>query len=363
MRDFNLESISFLVESSSYPKVKAGESSDSNLLNRFFKSVSQDISQLATRTSLLASYSNRLQNLAATQAGSIQAILSSLSTRVDTLVTSSLLFADMHSLTYIDVPNTTATVNKTFGQATLPILEQVDLLVQEDAYGNKYVSDNIKISYAINTGSEPSATDFREEPSARDMLKDERAWVVTNNTTSLQKIWVRLDFPFDFLGRQPNVLEFWPVPCFALNIEEVAYNSFGSSLTGDWTALDLSYLPGYSPSLYSNTFINNAGPIRLHLPTDVQVSSVRFKMTVRSGTSWWGLFKLKLYHFEYDDTANLVVKNPYGFSISEIYLKGKNPSELSALSKSIITNTATITLTSNDPSKTPVVTGVVVDSV
>lgn len=359
MRKFNLESIQFLVPSAQNPKVKAGESSDSNLLNRYFKSLSQDISSLTTRTSLLASYCQRSQMTGSAQAGAIQAMITALNARVDAIIASGSVLADLHSNDYIN-SSSTAEVSTVFGQATLPIRETVDLLVQTDAYGNNYVSDLIKLSYAVtSTSSEPSSLDFREDPAARDMLKGERGWIYESTVNSSQYIWLRLDFPFEFLGREPNVLELWPIPPFTMDLLEVSYHEFGASLTSSWQTLDLTYLPGYNETLFGNTYVNNFGPIRLHLPTDVSLSSLRFKLKVRSGISYWGVHQIKLYHFEYDDTATLVLENPYGFSLSSLYIKGKDPDELADLSSSIVTSTATITLTSNDPRSSPIITGVI----
>jgi hypothetical protein len=73
------ESVEFLVESSEAPKIKSGGSSSSNILNRFFSSLSQDVTLLATRANILADRSSRVEKGCTAMSGALQSSFTSLS--------------------------------------------------------------------------------------------------------------------------------------------------------------------------------------------------------------------------------------------------------------------------------------------
>lgn len=358
-RTYSLETVKFLIQSGGYPKIKSGQSSSSDVLNRFFQAVSTDITNLAVRTSLIAENSTQTQAAMAIQAGALVGLFTSLNARTTTLQVSTMVWVDMHDDMYFD-PANTATINKVFGQATLPITEETNLLVQQDAYGTNFLPDDVKVFTAwSNDGSDPSILNYQESIDARLMLTEDAAWFQNwpNTDPNITDFWFRIDFPFDYLGREPNVLEIWPLPAFGLQIKEVAYHQFGASLASNWTALDLSYLPGYDQTLYSNQYVNNAGPLRLHLP-QTQISSIRIRVKATNQAAW-GFWRVRLKHLEYSQTAVLKVLNPYGLSVGSYYMRGKDPSDLAQLSGSIASNVVTVSLSTDDPSETPVVTGVI----
>lgn len=358
-RTYSLEVIKFLIQSGGYPKIKSGQSSSSDVLNRFNEAVATDITNLAVRTSLVAENSSQTQAAMAIQSASLAGMFASLNARTDTLQVSTMVWVDMHDDMYVD-PANTATIDQVFGQATLPILEDTNLLVQEDAYGDKFLPDDVKVFTAwTDDGSEPSILDYTESTDARTMLTEETAWFQTwpGTDQNITDFWFRIDFPFDYLGREPNVLEIWPLPAFGLQIKEVAYHQFGASLSSNWTALDLSYLPGYDETLYSNQYVNQAGPLRLHLP-QTQISSIRIRVKSTNQAAW-GFWRVRLKHLEYNQTAVLKILNPYGLSVGSYYVRGKDPSDLAELSGSIASNVVSISMSTDDPFTSPVITGAI----
>jgi len=344
----SFESTEFLLESVEKPKIKAGGSSSSNILNRYFNALANDVTMLAARTNLLAARSDRIEQGAAIQAGALLAQFQSLSTRVDAVSSLTQVMADMHSSTYVDVSNT-ATISTTFGQATLPEISSIDLLVQTDVYGNKYTAPEIEVAYAL--GSTPDALAYTLDPDAALMLRDEQLWLLPETS---QTVWVRLRAPLQYRGLTPNMIEFWPFPAFAHDIEQISYLPAGDSYTGAYVDLDLSYLPNYKASTGK---VEQAGPVRVFLPNSA-ISELRVKMTPRSSTAW-GVHKFKVYHKEFSNSATLVVKDPYSRTAGSVVLRGKDTSDLAQLAVTTNTNTVSVALTSTSSVETPIITGII----
>jgi hypothetical protein len=346
------ESIEFNIESAETPKIKQGGSSSSNTLNRFFNDGAQDLALIGTRTNILAARADRIINLASAQAGALLAQFQSLSTRVDSASSYDQVLADMHSSYYVNTGATTATINNVFGQCTLPVRTQTDLIVQNDVYGNAYIFSDVELSYSTLTS--PTSLDYVVDPEGLNMLKGEQAWILDPISSVA---WIKLKAPLQFRGLIPNVLEIWPVPAFGLDIYEVSYQKAGTSFSSTWYSLDLSYLPGYNNA---NGRVEKAGPIRLHLPNE-PISQIRMKVSPVSANTAWGLHRLKLYNTQYESSASLVVKDPYSRTLSGALVRGKDPSELSLLTVTLNSNQATIALITTDTTSTPVITGVILD--
>lgn len=345
------ESTEFLIESTEAPKVKAGESSNSSILNRYFEAASQDMAMLATRTNIIAARADRLEVGFDTAAGALLSAFQSVQSRVNAASGFSEILAECHSAVYLNEGSSTADINHLFGQATLPVRGTTDLILQTDVYGNKYVSPEVEISYAVSS-VEPGALDYLVDPDAIFMLRDEQLWI--REATTLP-VWIKLKAPLQFRGLTPNVLEIHPFPKLGVDIHKVSYQIAGGSFTSTWVDLDLSYLPGYS---LATGIVYMAGPVRLHMP-NLPISQIRIKMVPRANTTW-GLHKIKVYHVEYDSSGTLVVKDPYSRNIGSIIVRGKDPSTLSTLSINTQGSQSTINLTSTDNAVTPVITGAVV---
>lgn len=346
--NFSLESTEFLLEAVESPKIKAGASSSSNILNRYFEALSRDLTTLAVRSNLLAERARRVVDASLTQGAATQAMFQSLSARVDAASGYDQVLADMHSMNYVEISGTTARIETVFGQATLPVRSVTDLLVQNDVYGNPYVFSGVEVLYA--TGPSPSSADFRSDPNGIAMLSGLQAWLRPEHHG---EVWVLLKAPLQFRGLTPNVLEIWPLPCWGMDLEEVAYLQAGESYSPAWVQADLSYLTGYVPS----SGVVMAGPVRLHLD-NVPISQVRMKFRTRSSTPW-GLGKVRILHTQYEQTGQLVVKDPYSRTAGSPILRGKDPADLSSLTRTAIGNTVSVSLRTTTTSKTPVITGVI----
>jgi hypothetical protein len=346
------ESPNFLTDDIETPKVKEGGSSSSNVLNRFFDTVSRELGLLMARINAVASRSDRVVKIGVAQSAALLAQWQSLSTRVDQASGYSLVLADMHSQTYVNLAQTTADIDYDFGQATLPIRSTSDLLAMTDVYGNVRVDNEVEVSTAI--GTSPTTLDYAVDPEAIYMLREEQEWILPT-AASGSFVWTKIKAPLQHRGLAPNVLELWPVCSFALDLVEVSYQLAGQSFTGSWTALDLSYLPKYSTT-YGK--VTGHGPVRIHLP-NLGLSQIRIKQQTRSDTVW-GWARIKLYHREYNDQATLTVQDPYSRTVSNPLLRGKDPATLSLLSTTLSNSNATINLTTTDSSVTPVITGCIV---
>jgi len=360
MENFNrssFETAEFLLESTEAPKIKPGGSSSSNILNRYFEAATRDISILTTRTNSLALRAERFENCALQQAGAFLSILSGVSSRVDAASGYSQVLADMHSSFYIDGSNT-ATIHEVFGQATLPIRSSIDVLVQEDVYGQKYVATEVELSYANLGVSSPAAISnslYQTDSEGIFMLRDEQTWLVATSGTSAINAFFKLKTPLQFRGLQPNVLELWPMPAFGTELIGVWYQKADDTIAGTWYSLDLSYLPRYSSATGTLT---EFGPVRLHLPESIIISQLVIGINPKSSL-YAGFKKISLLHNEYETSAVLAVQDPYSRTIDTSTIRGKDPSDLAQLTVTNSVNIATVNLTTTDSRVTPVITGVI----
>lgn len=344
-----LESPAFLNESAAAPKVKAHGSSSSNLLNRFFAAVSQDLQLLAARSNILATRGERILSAQNATYTSLTTALEALTTRVDAIEAATEVFADLYTSLYVVQGKTTCRVDHLFGQATLPRLSTESLLVlQTDSDGRYHVSPSTEISYSYSPT--PNEFDYKPAPEAISMLRREQAWIGPSETASA--FWIKVKAPLQYKGLTPNVLEIYPIPVGGLDLAEVSYQKAGTSFSSTWYSLDMSYLPGYNAA---NGRVEAAGPVRLHLPGD-PVSQIRMKFIPRQQTAW-GLFNIKVEHVQYSSRATLTVQDPHSRSIGDIVLHGKDPNDLAALAIARTGNELAVDLKTTDSSRTPVITG------
>lgn len=346
--DPNFASTFFLVESNEELKIKGGASSDSNVLNRFFKKLTADSTLITTRLNHLASRVDRVLSILSVQAGSMLTELQQISARVDAASGYSQILTSLHNSTYVDTVNSNCNINYTFGQATLPIRSTTDLLTNTDVYGTIYVAP---VEFAWATGLTPDLLQYSTDPAAIQMLMQDQAWIFTQ-AASGETCWVNIKVPVQYKNLNPNVLELWPLPPFGVALLQVSYQLAGDSFSSTWYDLDLSYLP-----FYSGGFVTKMAPVRLHLPNR-QISQIRIKLQTLDGTAV-GFKSIKLQHNEYDTTGTLIVQDPYARTVSSPILKGKDPADLSQLLVTTNSNTATINLSTTDAGQTPVITAAI----
>jgi hypothetical protein len=345
-------SVEFLLESLESPKIKFGGSSSSTVLNRYFQRLSQDVSLMLTRTNTLAERARRLEMGAAAQSGALSAAFNSVVSRVDAASGYSQVLMEFWNGMYLHMPGTTADVNHYFGQATLPVISSTNLILFTDIYGNKFLSPETEIAWAV--GSNPSALDFqRAHPEGLEMLKENQTWLLDAYNGD---VWFTVKAPLQFKGMAPNVIELYPFPAFGVDLVEVAYKEAESSYSSLWTPIDLTYLPGYNPA---TQVVEQCGPVRIFLEGK-GISIIRVHMRTRTNTAW-GIHKFRVFHRQYASTATLTVKDPYSRTIGATIVRGKDPAALSDLTISKSGPQATVTLTTPDSTKTPVITGILAD--
>jgi len=334
------------------PKIKPGGSSTSNILNRYFSSLSQDLSLFITRTNRLADRADRLQSIDIAQGAGYVGMFNQLTSRVNAVTGLTTVLTDMHTNFYLDSTNS-AQVDYKFGQAILPVVNTTDLLVQTNIYGQNQVSNNIEFSYtetASASATPPSNSTFQVDPEGLFMIRRDQSWLHTNTKTAA---YVKLKTPVQIHGLSPNVLEIYPLPVGVMDLTGCWYQLTGTSADGTWYAIDLSYLSGYTA-----TYVPAITPVRIILP-GVPISQICFGLRMNGITSW-GIYGINLYHNEYQSSATLVVKDPYNRTIGNVLLRGKDPSTLSAITNSKSTNKVSFSLTTTDSTVTPVITAAII---
>lgn len=341
----------FLMQSSSYPKPKPGESSSSNLLNRYFEAVSADMNLQYTRTSKLASRCSSILTAMAVQSTALLAAFQEVSTKVDAASGYDKILADLYSQTYVDTGSTSANINYNYGQATLPVKSTNDLIRFVDVYGNVSISPEVELTYSLEDPPE----DYLVVNGFEYMLAGKHPVLITE-LSSGDVCYTVLKAPLQFRGLTPNVLELLPIPAFGLDLMSVQYLESGDSYTGNWEDADITYLPRYDTV---NDFVPAVTPVRIHLP-NVGISAIRIKMRARSDTVF-GWYSIRVFHTEYENSGVLVLEDPYSRTISKPLLRGRDQAALSLLNVALNANQATVTLTTTDSSTTPVITGMVLD--
>lgn len=359
------KSIKFQLGGSNRPKITSGGSSDTTTLNRYFDALSQDISSITYEFLDLVDINQDLKLYADAQADGFQGIFTAIETTLANLSSTGQVLANPASTSYIDGTNTAELTGK-YGQATLPIASSNNLLVYSDVYGENYIPQDVRVVWgttqSVGTNLFTTEPTWNYDPNIERVLLGTGPWIrpwnfSTGSSTTI--IWVKIELPLKFQNQRPNVLEFTPCPVFSQKLVGAYYTASINEPTSNWTAIDMTYQIGYNPDQYGNSYVNNVGPTRLFLP-DETMSAIIFGFKLDTETSW-GLGSMSLTHKLFETTAQYVVQNPYG-NISSIAIIGKDPSDLANLSQTISTNTASIQLGTTDPSITPVITGVIMDT-
>jgi len=348
----NLKTTGILVDSIDYPKIKSGGSSSSSVLNRFHDLITKDIGSILVYLNRMVDRSTRIADASSAQSAALNAPLTSLNSRVDTLLDdSSFVMADFFTSNYISTSgsDTVADVSSLFGYVTLPITSSTNLLLHTDSYGNNQVSSEVQLSYT--TQAVPQNYDFVNSSNGLDMLLRKNVWLID---APGRAAWIKIKAPLQYLGLNPNVLELYPFPAFGADIESVQYQRAGAGLGGEWVDVDISYVPGYNTGTQK---IEAAGPLRIYLEGE-PISQIRFKMTPK-GDYRFGLYDVKVLSNSYSQSGTLTVKDPDSRTIDGLTIYGKDPEDLANLSTSLTANKARIELVSTSTYKTPVINRVV----
>lgn len=350
-------STSFMLETPQAPKIKAGSSSSSDILNRYFTSLSQDLALLTTRTNILAERCQRVDSISTIQGAGYLNLFNSLTSRVNAASGQAQILADMFSAFYVD-PSNQAQIDYVFGQCTLPVASSTDLIVSTDIYGNNYIGSNTQFLISETTsatGLPPSVSSFQPDPEGLYMLRGDQSYVHKNQLANTS-VYVMVTVPLQYLGFNPNILEIWPLPIGVMDLTGIWYQQSGNSSTGGWINVDLSYLQGYNAS---SGYVNKLTPIRIHLPND-SIGQFCFSFNL-NGAQTWGLSQIKLKHNEYKSNANLIITDPYARTMGNVLLRGKDPvTKLSNLNVLTTANQSVITLDTVQSNYSPVITGIII---
>lgn len=350
----SFQSVEFIDPDLQKPKIQSGGPSDSNILNRYFNSLTNDVLNINTRLNELALRSNRVADICSTSGTGLTSTIAGLVSSVDAINTTTQVYIDLFSSWGVDVTST-ALQNKIYGQFTLNETSSKNLLVNTDINNDLYLLSDITVSYTLSASTSiPAPETFYKDIESLYMLTRNQTWMV--DTTAQNYIWVKIQAPMNYLSLYPNCLEVWPVPMNISDLYRVYTKAAGAATTGTFDAVDLSYLPFYDLGTSS---AKTVGPFRLFLEnTPLTEILMCFKL---NGLSNFGINRLTLSHKEYEAASSITIKDPFSRSITgSPTLKGKNPVSLSQLNVVPVGPQYQITLTTNNSAITPVISGFII---
>lgn len=352
MSEFNESSFSspqFEIDSIETPSIRAGGPSNSNILNRYFRSLQEDLVRLGGELSSL-----QIQQKYLTETLLAQAAAYSVPWAIATVMTSAMaitgniIWIDGHSTDFLVGTAGVDFDHKTkYGQWTLPIRSEFDLLFTHDIYGEPWVSSEASLRYleAATDGSIEDI-DMVSAINATSLLSNLGVWL---NPEGEEYKWIQLDAPLQYQSLPATCVEFDPMPCYGTSLCKVQV------LANTWTDLDLSYTTGWD-----GTEVANCGPVRLFFD-DSDVRAVR--ILLRAPNTAWGLGSLRLKHLEFMPTGTLIWEFPVDPSarvINLVRIGGKDPVDLNELTQMKEDGRFTLYLTSDDIKVSPVITNTIV---
>ena len=348
----SFQSVTFLNPDTKTPMIQSGGPSNSNIFNRYFNTLSNDVLNINTRVSELALKSSRVTNISTSTGSGLTALIAGMVSSVDAINTSSEVYVDLFTDYGVNTGTLTANHNKVYGQITLPEVSSKNLLVNSDVNNDKYLLSDVAVSYAFSASTTvPSPELFTTDVSALYTLTGDQTWLV--DSTSQNYVWVKIQAPMNYLSLYPNVLEVWPVPMGITDLYRVYVRKAGSLTTGSLDSIDLSYLPFYDvPTLSAK----NVGPFKLHLNNE-PLTEIILGFKLNSSPSF-GINQINLLHKEYSVSGSITIGDPFSRVLTgSPTVRGKDPSNLSLLAMVAVGSEYQLTLVSNSSALTPVVTG------
>jgi hypothetical protein len=339
-----------LLETPETPLITAGGPSSSEVLNRLREGALHDLAELDRRTGEAAEQLTRMDTFLTLQLSQLATALSSALAELPS--TTERWLADFWVEDFVTAA-TTANVDSTYGQVTLPILSTQDKLATEDSRGDVWVPPTSQVHYAYQT----------DAPTESQWLSDERSkWALDQRPEtywwrerpSAGYVWVRFQVPANLnANRLANCLILHPFPVLAYDLYTVEYRG----PAGVWTSVDLSYLTGWDGTKVAASGNGNA---RLFFPQS-QVTEVRVKLYT---SNLWGFQDVRLQHLEFSPSATLVVDfaSYSPGTLTAATLDGKDPDALTYLGTQISGTEVTVDLTQTSQNNTPVLTGIEVQA-
>lgn len=327
------------------PIVAGGPSSSENL-NALREAMLADIAELDRRTADTRERISEAQTVVATQAAALASRFNSLSARLPTA--SGRWLIDFYTSTFVD-PSSTAAIDTTYGQATLPILARQEKLVGEDSRGRVWIPKGAQLAYSY-TGAAPQEVDWLTDDNSLHALdgRADTAWWRTRASSGT--VWVRVRLPANLNSNKlANTIVLHPYPALSFDLVSAEWKNPG----GVWTTADQSYLTGYNSG---NSRVEWFGNVRLFIPQS-QVTELRLKLLV---TGLWGFNRISVQQIDFAPTATLVADFlPYNTgTIGSLAVFGKDQGRLSYLTRSINGTLASVELTQDTSNNSPIVTGI-----
>jgi len=361
-----LKSSENLLETPNNPLIKYGGLSDSSILNTMNVNLRTDLLMLYDYADTIDSWvtkSNAMYVMqASTLASKIAALSGSITQLLATVAQSSKstvisMYDTECRVTPLGGSTTSATVDTKYGQATLAVNNTTPKITVEDANGDIWIPETVKVGYCYKTAGTTPPQDYEytiptEHPYALDG-KNETAWVEKAETVS--DVWVKITLPVEvYTNDYINSIVVHPFPAMTQNLKGIYYRPYGST----WIACDLSYQPGYSSSKvlnYGNTRVifapSKASDILIHLEL-IDISNL-----------YWGFSNIEANYMEFATASKLTINlTPIvgaGTISSPTYtLRGKDESALAYISKTISDNTVEYNLTQSIAGASPVITSI-----
>ncbi len=351
----SFQSVNFLNPDTKTPNIQSGGPSNSNVFNRYFNSLTNDVLNMNTRINELALKTTRVANVATATGTGLNATITGLVASVDAINTAGQVYIDLFTDYGVDVPSLTSLHNKIYGQVTLPEVSSKNLLVNQDVNNDSYLLSEVSVSYTFSaTTSVPSPESFFKDVEALYLLTSDQTWLV--NSSGQNYIWIKIQAPMNYLSLYPNSLEVWPAPMGITDLYRVYVRKAGSLTTGALDAVDLSYLPFYDTPTSS---AKNIGPFKLHLNNEPLTEIVMcFKL---NSIASFGINQIVLSHKEYETTSTITIKDPFSRTFTGTpTLRGKDPASLSLLNTLPVGAQYQTTLTTTSSALTPVITGFII---
>lgn len=338
-----------LIETPETEIIKAGGPSNSALLNNLRGRAINDLVTLDRRTASTSGSIAMARTVFATQLTALTSQYQALAALLPNTPGTSWI-VDFHVSSFVDEEGTTAEVDTTYGQVTLPITSRQEKLVGEDTRGNLWVPKTTQLYYSYSS-SAPGENDWLTDSNSLHCLdgRSDTAWWRTRATSGA--VWVRAKLPLNLnSNRMSNAVVIHPFPALHYHLESVEYRD----PAGNWVSLDLSYIEGWDSD---DNRVNACGNVRLIFP-QAQVTEIRLKLTVPAGP--WGLIQLGVQHLEFSSTGTLTADfTSYSTGVlRSSVLLGKDMDLLNALTRSINGPKVLVSLTQNSAGSTPVITGV-----
>ena len=287
------------------PNLAQGGVSSSTALNKIHGNIRSDLMNMDLDTQTLLEDVTEIVSIASQQAAALSVAYGILSAELTSITTALATGSDprtrltMFAPVFTSDQVTTATVNRKFGQATLPIAGETDWFSTKDMEGNIYIPDqtNLRIALVDSEADYLNLESFQywEVEGYRNAFdkSDGSVWYY-EPPTNTQYVAIWIDAPTDLLlCVSANALELCPFPLLAHDLVDVTL----VLNNGNTSSLDLADYsnPGYDSSSGN---ILSFGNTRFFFPP-AQVRAVKLLVKLNAGYDYIGFtdIALKTVHF------------------------------------------------------------------